>query len=67
MKLPLLQSIHVRLRQVVRVEAAGVPDTAQTTVARSGWPPLSTTPLLRRRSTDAGRWFPLGPRDDWKR
>lgn len=67
MKPPLLQSIHVRLRRTVQVEAAGVPDTTQTTVARTGWPPLSTTPLLRRRRTDALRWFPLGSHDDWKR
>ena len=36
-------------------------------VTRSGWPQLSRFPLLRRRRTDALRWNPGGPRDDWKR
>jgi hypothetical protein len=67
MKSLLLQSIRARLRQIFRIEAAGAPRTTQPAVARSGWPPLSNTPLLRRRCTDALPWFPRGPRDDWKR
>ena len=35
--------------------------------ARGGWPELPELPSQRRRSTDAMRWYPHGPQDDWKR
>lgn len=63
----LLQSAQIRIRQALRRLVSGPPRAIQPVLVRSGWPPLSTTPLLRRRSTDARPWFPLGPRDDWKR
>jgi len=34
---------------------------------RTGWPPLSETPLLRQRRTDALPWHPGDSRDAWKR
>jgi hypothetical protein len=36
-------------------------------IPRTGWPPLPTTPLLRRRRTDAKPWHAEGPDDPWKR
>ncbi|QNP39731.1 hypothetical protein [Lysobacter solisilvae (ex Woo and Kim 2020)] len=64
---PLLQSLNFRLKRVFRIDAADAPRATQKVVTREGWPPLSATPLLRRRRTDALPWFPHGPRDDWKR
>jgi len=34
---------------------------------RTGWPPLSETPLLRQRRTDAPPWHMDESLDDWKR
>ena len=62
----LLQSLQVRIRRMLRNLFAALPRTIPAPV-RSGWPPLSTTPLVRRRRTDALPWFREGPRDDWKR
>lgn len=63
----LIQSVLIRIRQAFQSVVVDPPRAAQPALVRSGWPPLSTTPLLRRRNTDALTWFPLGPRDDWKR
>lgn len=62
----LLQSFQMRVVLALRNLVAR-PPRSHTAPERSGWPPLSTTPLARRRSTDALPWFPQGPRDDWKR
>ena len=62
-----LQALLARLDRMSAPAPADRARTAQPLPVRSGWPPLSTTPLLRRRSTDAQPWFPRGPRDDWKR
>ena len=63
----LLQAVQARIRRAFRSFVADEPRATQAAPVRSGWPPLSSTPLLRRRATDARPWFPLGPRDDWKR
>jgi hypothetical protein len=62
-----LQAVQARIRRAFRRLVADEPRATQSTPVRSGWPPLSSTPLLRRRGTDARPWYPLGPRDDWKR
>lgn len=35
--------------------------------AADGWPPLPTTPQVRRRCTDALPWRPQSPRMRWER
>lgn len=41
--------------------------THAETMPRSGWPPLSTTSLLRRRCTDAGPWVANDSPRRWER
>lgn len=63
----LISPLQVRVRRMLRNPVAKSPRSNRPAPLRVGWPPLSTTPLARRRSTDALPWFPNGPHDDWKR
>jgi hypothetical protein len=65
----ILQAFRARMPSLFHVQRAGTA-TAHTPpegLPRSGWPPLSLTPLLRRRCTDAGRWSPKGIAARWTR
>lgn len=55
------------VRRVSSLLRGFTPQSPVSTITRDGWPPISSTPELRRRSTDASPWLPHGPRDDWKR
>lgn len=35
--------------------------------SRTGWPPLSGEPPMKRRMGETRPWLAKGPRDDWKR
>jgi len=60
-----MKSLKRKLRRRASVILKSItPDPGPT---RTGWPPLSETPLLRQRRTDALPWHPGHPPDEWKR
>lgn len=63
-----LQALRAGILSPFRARPA-TPDTTSHagTLPRSGWPPLSLTPLRRRRCTDAAPWLSKGPPDRWER
>ena len=61
----ILQTIRGRFRRAFHRLLVTTAPGALSAPLRSGWPPLSLTPVGGRRVTGTGRWHPRGPRNDW--
>lgn len=63
----IVDTLQSQLQRVYQQRTEESSSMNQSVPVRTGWPQLPEAPSIRRRSTDAMRWYPHGPRDDWKR